>query len=80
MAVRKGGLNKGKGLETLIPQKTPKNNGENTAVKTEPEVKIVEKIVEKVVEKPADIYLKLSEIIPNSEQPRKDFDEDATQF
>lgn len=77
MAVRKGGLNKGKGLETLIPQKTPKNNGENTAVKTEPEVKIVEKIVEKVVEKPADIYLKLSEIIPNSEQPRKDFDEDA---
>ena len=33
--------------------------------------------MEKVVEKPADIFLKLSEIVPNSEQPRKDFDEDA---
>ena len=73
MTVRKGGLNKGKGLETLIPQKTPAGS----AAAKEPQIKVVEKVVEKIVEKPADVYLKLSEIIPNREQPRKDFDEDA---
>lgn len=72
MSVRKGGLNKGKGLETLIPQK---NSGDSADKKTE--VKVVEKIVEKVVEKPGELELKLSDIVPNSEQPRKDFDEDA---
>ena len=72
MSVRKGGLNKGKGLETLIPQKNP---GDSADKKTE--VKVVEKIVEKVVEKPGELELKLSDIVPNSEQPRKDFDEDA---
>lgn len=72
MSVRKGGLNKGKGLETLIPQKNP---GDSTDKKTE--VKVVEKIVEKVVEKPGELELKLSDIVPNSEQPRTDFDEDA---
>ena len=77
MAVRKGGLNKGKGLETLIPQKMPRSTTDHASVNPEPEIKVVEKIVEKVVEKPADIFLKLSEIVPNSEQPRKDFDEDA---
>ena len=77
MAVRKGGLNKGKGLETLIPQKMPRSTTDHASVNPEPEIKLVEKIVEKVVEKPADIFLKLSEIVPNSEQPRKDFDEDA---
>ena len=77
MAVRKGGPNKGKGLETLIPQKMPRSTTDHASVNPEPEIKVVEKIVEKVVEKPADIFLKLSEIVPNSEQPRKDFDEDA---
>ena len=72
MSVRKGGLNKGKGLETLIPQK---NSGDSADKKTE--VKVVEKIVEKVVEKPGELELKLSDIVPNSEQHRKDFDEDA---
>ena len=72
MSVRKGGLNKGKGLETLIPQK---NSGDSADKKTE--VKVVEKIVEKVVEKPGELELKLSDIVPNSEQPRKNFDEDA---
>ena len=33
--------------------------------------------MEKVVEKPGELELKLSDIVPNSEQPRKDFDEDA---
>ena len=72
MSFRKGVLNKGKGLETLIPQK---NSGDSADKKTE--VKVVEKIVEKVVEKPGELELKLSDIVPNSEQPRKDFDEDA---
>ncbi len=72
MSARKGGLNKGKGLETLIPQKTTP-----PAEKEAPEIKVVEKVVEKIVEKPGELELKLSEIVPNSEQPRKEFDEDT---
>ena len=37
----------------------------------------MEKVVEKIVEKPADLYVKISEVEPNREQPRKYFDEDA---
>lgn len=76
MAVKKGGLGKGlgKGLDSLIPM------GENLSQKkeTEKEVveKVVEKIVEKVVEKPVEVKLKITEIEPNREQPRKNFDED----
>lgn len=77
MSTRKGGLNKGKGLETLIPQRTLKAQQDKAASEKEPEVKIVEKIVEKVVEKPADMYLKITEVVPNADQPRKEFDEDA---
>ena len=44
MSVRKGGLNKGKGLETLIPQKNQTAEKEKN-----PEVKVVEKVVEKIV-------------------------------
>lgn len=77
MSARKGGLNKGKGLETLIPQRTLKAQQDKAASEKEPEVKVVEKIVEKVVEKPADMYLKITEVVPNADQPRKEFDEDA---
>lgn len=77
MSARKGGLNKGKGLETLIPQRTLKAQQDKAASEKEPEVKIVEKIVEKVVEKPADMYLQITEVVPNADQPRKEFDEDA---
>ena len=73
MSVRKGGLNKGKG--TGNSDSTKKTQGDSADKKTE--VKVVEKIVEKVVEKPGELELKLSDIVPNSEQPRKDFDEDA---
>ena len=31
----------------------------------------------KIVEKPGELELKLTEIVPNSDQPRKDFDEDS---
>lgn len=75
MAVKKGGL--GKGLDSLIPsggQKVKKSvSTENTPVKTE----VIEKIVEKVVEKPVELKVKINEVEPNREQPRKKFDEDA---
>ena len=35
------------------------------------------KIVEKIVEKPIEMKVKISKIVPNKEQPRKNFDEDA---
>lgn len=79
MAVKKGGL--GKGLDSLIPSggsKPKKGSSAGTeqakeSVKTE----IVEKIVEKVVEKPVELKVKINEVEPNREQPRKKFDEDA---
>lgn len=69
MASRKSGL--GKGLDSLITG----GREEASAEKSKPEV--IEKIVEKVVEKPVEVKLKISEIEPNREQPRKDFNEDA---
>lgn len=39
--------------------------------------KVVEKPVEKIVEKPVEQTLKLNLIEPNSEQPRKNFDEES---
>ena len=67
MAVKRGGL--GKGLDSLIPDM---NVGINPS-KVETETKIVEKIVEK----PIEMKVKISKIVPNKEQPRKNFDEDA---
>ncbi len=67
MAVKRGGL--GKGLDSLIPDM---NVGINPS-KAETETKIVEKIVEK----PIEMKVKISKIVPNKEQPRKNFDEDA---
>lgn len=66
MAVKRNGL--GKGLDSLIPNKT---------------IKAVEKPVNKVqkekikVEKPGETMVKITQVEPNREQPRKDFDEDA---
>ncbi len=74
MAVKRGGL--GKGLDSLIaPTANPKIK-KHTEEKQDT-VKVVEKVVEKIVEKPADLYVKISEVEPNREQPRKYFDEDA---
>ncbi|MCH1981561.1 ParB/RepB/Spo0J family partition protein [Ruminococcus sp. OA3] len=72
MAVKKSGL--GKGLDSLIPSSSTRNNSKtaNTANgEAEP------KIIEKIVEKPIEIKLKINEVEPNREQPRKAFDEDA---
>ena len=63
MAVKRGGL--GKGLDSLIP-----DTGK-TAEKV--------KVVEKVVEKPIEIKLKINQVEPNREQPRKVFDEESLQ-
>ena len=66
MAVKRNGL--GKGLDSLIPNKT---------------IKAVEKPVNKVqkekikAEKPGETMIKITQVEPNREQPRKDFDEDA---
>lgn len=66
MAVKKG---LGKGLGNLIPE------GEKNTAST----KVVEKIVEKevIVKEPAEIVLKINEVEPNREQPRRNFDEDS---
>lgn len=68
---KKGGL--GVGLEALIPEDMSMKS-----VKPE-KSEVVEKIVEieKIVEKPVEVKLKITEIEPNREQPRKDFNEDA---
>ncbi|WP_411336809.1 ParB/RepB/Spo0J family partition protein [Ruminococcus gauvreauii] len=72
MAVKKSGL--GKGLDSLIPSSSSKSSSRTVNTnKGETETKIIEKIVEK----PIEIKLKINEVEPNREQPRKAFDEDA---
>ena len=76
MAVKKGGL--GKGLDSLIPSGNPR--GKKSVVSAEQNTEkreVVEKIVEKIVEKPVEMKVKIGEVEPNREQPRKKFDEDA---
>lgn len=70
MAVKRGGL--GKGLDSLIPDT-------GKVAEKDKKVKIVEKVVEKVVEKPTEIKLKINQVEPNRNQPRKNFDEEALQ-
>ena len=64
--VKKGGL--GKGLDTLIPSGSYK--------KKETESPKKEVVVEKVVKK-EEVMLKITEVEPNRDQPRKKFDEDS---
>ena len=68
MAVKRNGL--GKGLDSLIPNKTDK-----TAKPTEKKAE-----TKKTEEKPTDtgeILVKINQVEPNREQPRKEFDEDS---
>lgn len=74
MAVKRGGL--GKGLDSLIAPAANSKTKKHVEDSQTP-VKVVEKVVEKIVEKPADFLVKISEVEPNREQPRKYFDEDA---
>lgn len=56
----------GRGLGNLIPETTEEEN-----------VVVKEVVKEVVVKEPAEMKLRLSQIEPNREQPRKMFDEDA---
>ena len=66
MAVKRNGL--GKGLDSLIPNKTVKTTEKQANKKKKKKVK---------VEKSGETIVKITQVEPNSEQPRKDFDEDA---
>lgn len=74
MAVKRNGL--GKGLDSLIPDKTGRTvkpvEKKPTAVKP----KVLEKETDKK-EQQGETYLKINEVEPNREQPRKEFDEDS---
>lgn len=73
MAVKKSGL--GKGLDSLIPkQSTEKKTVKET---TKEPVKVEKEVVVKTVVKKEEVKLKITEVEPNREQPRKKFDEDA---
>lgn len=69
MAVKRGGLGKGlgKGLDALIPEESSRK----VAAKPKKET-----VVEKVVKK-EEVMVKTSDVEPNRNQPRKNFDEDA---
>ena len=69
MAVKRNGL--GKGVDSLIPnrnEKTEKDNTNNVNKSAEKEEKTA---------KTGEIMVKINQVEPNREQPRKDFDEDA---
>ena len=70
MAVKRNGL--GKGLDSLIPNKTSKSAepAEKKNIKPEKEDKSTGT---------GEILVKINEVEPNREQPRKSFDEDALQ-
>lgn len=73
MAVKKSGL--GKGLDSLIP----KQSIEKKATKEtdgEP-IKKEKEVVVKTVVKKEEVKLKITEVEPNRDQPRKRFDEDS---
>lgn len=69
MAVKKSGL--GKGLDSLIPNKQVSSKTEQKSSKDEKQPVI------KTVVKKEEVKLKITEVEPNRDQPRKTFDEDA---
>lgn len=79
MAAKRKGL--GKGINNLIPEtdvirSTPKKKTEKKEVVKE----IVKEVIKEVkVPVPGDTMMKISDIEPNREQPRKNFDKEALQ-
>ena len=71
MAVKHKGM--GRGLEALI------QDDEEQEPQVVEKIVEVEKVVEKVVEKPADVFLKVNDIEPNRDQPRRTFEEEPLQ-
>lgn len=72
MAIKRNGL--GKGLDSLIPNKSEKTTSkvEKPADKVEVEPK-----KDEIVNESGEILVKINRVEPNRDQPRKDFDEDA---
>ena len=68
MAVKRNGL--GKGLDSLIPNKN--ENKPKTSAKSDTKTKKEEEVI-----KTGEIMVKINQVEPNRDQPRKDFDEDA---
>lgn len=84
MSVKKGGLNMGKGLQNLIPtgkdESAGKNNVTNTFIKEKPTESKEKSKAASAFDEPNEneiIEVKISLVIPNSEQPRKEFDKAA---
>ena len=79
MAAKRKGL--GKGINNLIPEtdvirSTPKKKTEKKEVVKE----VVKEVIKEVkVPGPGDTMMKISDIEPNREQPRKNFDKEALQ-
>ena len=79
MATKRKGL--GKGINNLIPEtdvirSTPKKKTEKKEVVKE----VVKEVIKEVkVPVPGDTMMKISDIEPNREQPRKNFDKEALQ-
>ena len=74
MAVKRNGL--GKGLDSLIPDKSDKigkSSGKNIEKKSE----IDESKKETEKSGTGEMMVKINQVEPNRDQPRKDFDEDA---
>ena len=69
MTVKRGGL--GKGLDSLIPDKKSDKSGNIPHNKVNIQVESAAK------EKDGQIMLKINDVEPNREQPRKNFEEDA---
>ena len=67
MAVKRNGL--GKGLDSLIPNKSTTKTSDSPVSKA--------KKSNETEKKTGEILVKINEVEPNREQPRKDFDEDA---
>lgn len=78
MVAKRKGL--GKGLDSLIPAKTDSssNIGQGTEQKSEHgSEKEITSGTKKEDEKGGEIFLKINQVEPNRDQPRKEFDEDA---
>ena len=75
MAAKKKGL--GRGIDSLIPESPSSMTKKKSDSEVKPIVKEVIKEVVKEVKVPADTILKISDIEPNRDQPRKNFDKEA---
>ena len=69
MAVKRNGL--GKGLDSLIPNKNDK------VAKASVKAEELKKKEDEIPSKTGEIMVKINQVEPNRDQPRKDFDEDA---